>query len=60
MQIGDTFQGPHRDPSYWSLRYDFKPASVNSDAPGTLRVGADNQVLMCVCPALRKPYGARL
>ncbi len=44
LYLGSSFQQSQRDPSYWSLRYDFKPASHNSEAPGTLRMGADNQV----------------
>lgn len=45
LYLGSSFQQQsQRDPSYWSLRYDFKPASLNSEAPGTLRMGADNQV----------------
>ncbi|DBA97746.1 TPA: hypothetical protein ACH3X3_012626 [Trebouxia sp. C0006] len=44
LYLGSSFQQSQRDPTYWSLRYDFKPASLNSEAPGTLRMGADNQV----------------
>lgn len=44
LHLGNSFQDPHRDPAYWSLRYDFKPASLNSEAPGTLRMGDENQV----------------
>ena len=44
LHLGNSFYDPHHDPSYWSLRYDFKPASMNTEAPGTLRMSADNQV----------------
>ena len=44
LYLGSSFEQTQRDPSYWSLRYDFKPASLNSEAPGTLRMGAGNQV----------------
>ena len=50
LHIGQTFQDPFSGPSYHSIRYDFKPASVNTEAPGSLRFGADGQVsFRCRC-----------
>ena len=44
FRVGQTLQDSVVGPSYHSLRYDFKPASVNTEAPGNLTFGIDGQV----------------
>ena len=44
LHIGQSLQDSLVGPSYHSLRYDFKPASVNTEAPGNLTFGIDGQV----------------
>lgn len=44
LHVGQSLQAPLVGPSYHSLRYDFKPASVNTEAPGSLTLGIDGQV----------------
>lgn len=44
LHVGQSLQDSVVGPSYHSLRYDFKPASVNTEAPGSLTIGIDGQV----------------
>lgn len=44
MHIGQSLQDSMVGPFYHSLRYDFKPASINTEAPGSLTFGIDGQV----------------
>lgn len=49
LHVGQSLQDSLVGPSYHSLRYDFKPASVNTEAPGSLTFGIDGQVNLVLC-----------
>ena len=44
MTLGDSFHDRRHDPTYWSLRYDFKPASLTGPTTGAIRMSNDKQV----------------
>eukprot|EP00242_Pyramimonas_sp_CCMP2087_P017416 CAMPEP_0198201966 /NCGR_PEP_ID=MMETSP1445-20131203/5003_1 /TAXON_ID=36898 /ORGANISM="Pyramimonas sp., Strain CCMP2087" /LENGTH=251 /DNA_ID=CAMNT_0043872653 /DNA_START=393 /DNA_END=1148 /DNA_ORIENTATION=- len=44
LSLGDSFKGAASDSGFYTLRYDFKPASLNRDKPGVLVIGSENDI----------------
>ncbi|XP_055529111.1 ell-associated factor Eaf isoform X2 [Wyeomyia smithii] len=48
LKLGSTFTNPSPRTVYHTLKYDFKPASVDVSKPATLEVGSNKQVTVTV------------
>ncbi|KAG7165672.1 ELL-associated factor 1-like [Homarus americanus] len=48
MKLGDTFNKGYKDAAYHTIRYDFKPASVDKQKMGTVEVEGNHQVSVTV------------
>ncbi|XP_037775795.1 ELL-associated factor 1-like [Penaeus monodon] len=48
MELGDTFSKNYKEGAFHTLRYDFKPASVDNQKMGTVEVEGNHQVTVTV------------
>uniref|UniRef100_A0A1Q3F685 Ell-associated factor Eaf n=1 Tax=Culex tarsalis TaxID=7177 RepID=A0A1Q3F685_CULTA len=48
LKLGSTFTNPNPRTVFHTLKYDFKPASVDTSKPATLEVGTNKQVTVTV------------
>lgn len=48
LKLGQTFTNPNPRTVFHTLKYDFKPASVDVNKPATLEVGSNKQVTVTV------------
>lgn len=48
LKLGSTFTNPNPQTVFHTLKYDFKPASVDTTKPATLEVGTNKQVTVTV------------